>query len=175
MPVEESLDLWSSYNVQIFLVVNVCCLLLLQLSLGKPYQWERDLLILWETWSPAMYCSYSAIIWEMKQGLKFKPRPLTFYTSPTFETPIRSWKLYFDWPVLSAEDLILHKTTLLKLRPVRANSAQHLCKVLNILRAYSSMWKHLSMFLMDCRTSFPGAAAEKYYIKFVLPAAHYYV
>lgn len=137
---------------------------------------SRETLILWETWSPAIYCSYSAIIWEMSKGWSSKQGILTSYTSPTFETLICSWKLYFDCPFLSAKDLILYMTTVLKLRPVRANSAWHLCKVLNLLKAYSSIWKHLSMLKIDCKTNFPGAdAEEKYCIKFVLPAAHYNV
>lgn len=87
-----------------------------------------------------MCCSYSAISCEMKLGLEFKPRPLDFlYMNPTAETLICSWKLYFDCPVLSAKDLILHMTIVLKLRPVRPISAQHLCKVLKILKAYFSI------------------------------------
>lgn len=137
--------------------------------------WE-DIIILRETWSTAVYYSYSAISWDMKLGLEFKPRPLDFlYLSPTAETVMCSWKLYFDCPVLSTESLILHMATVLKSRPVRANSAWHLCKVLNILMEYSSMWKHLSIFKVVRKTNFPGAAAEKYCIKFVLPAVHYYV
>lgn len=72
--------------------------------------------------------------------LEFKPRPVDFLpTSPTIETLICTWKLHFDCPVLSSKDLILQMTTVLKLRPVRPSSAQHLCKVLNILKAYFSM------------------------------------
>lgn len=75
---------------------------------------------------------------EARVGVQTKALDF-LYMSPTFKTLKCSWKLYFDCPVLSAKDLVLHMTTVLKSRPVRANNAQHLSKVLNILRTYSSI------------------------------------
>lgn len=87
-----------------------------------------------------------------------------------------SWKLLFGCSVLPAKDLIFHTTGVLKLRPVRTDSAQHLCKRLSILKDYFQYVKtseHVQVSLQNW--SFPGTAAEKHCIKFLLPAAHYYV
>lgn len=161
-------------QLQIFLVVSVCCLLLVQVSLGKPCQWERDLTnSVRDLESSHVLLLFSDQLGsEARAGIQTKASWLLMRES-------HSWNSHMLWEVVLWLSCLIFKGPYLANdhcpKIGRANSAQHHCKVLNILKDYSSMWKHLSMFKIVCKANFPGAAAEKYCIKFVLPAPHYYV
>lgn len=150
VPVGGSLDQWSSRGLQRFLLVRGTS------SMGV-YS-VRDL-----EYSYVFLLLSDHLGNETGAGVQTKASDF-LYLSPTIATLICSGKLLFDCSVLSTKDLILHTTDVLKLRPVRADSAQHLCKRLSIWKDCSQYVKtseHVQASLQN--RNFPGTAAEKLY------------